>query len=60
MDKVIGTPAARATYRKAKDALHEQSEQDRKAGRHDESDEFTAANDAVIAAEQNIPAWRRS
>jgi hypothetical protein len=51
--RIAGTPEARATYRDAKQRLAEASE-----GR-EETDETVAANDAVVAAEKNIPWWAR-
>jgi len=54
LDKLIGTPAARATHRAARQHLDTVSRRDR-----DETPDYIAANDAVIDAEQNLPRWRR-
>jgi hypothetical protein len=54
IDRIIGTPEARAAHTAARTELAEVS-----AGTTEETDEFLAANDAVIQAEQALPKWRR-
>ena len=53
-NRVFGTPEARASVRAAQQHLEEVS-----AGLTEETPEYLAANDAVIAAEEDLPAWRR-
>ncbi|MCD9196051.1 hypothetical protein [Streptomyces albireticuli] len=54
VDKVIGSREARAEYRAAKEELHRVSCRDQ-----EETDDFLAANGAVIEAEKKLPRWRR-
>jgi hypothetical protein len=51
IDRLIGTPAARAAHRDAKDDLAEITDP--------ETPDYLAANDAVVTAEQHLPKWRR-
>ncbi|WP_407563331.1 hypothetical protein [Streptomyces sp. 184] len=54
MDRIIGTPEARAAHREAKGEL------DRVTRRVEcDSGEHVAANDRVIETEQALPKWRR-
>ncbi|MGW4075978.1 hypothetical protein ACWELB_21115 [Streptomyces asiaticus] len=59
IDKLIGTKQARAAHRQARQELAELSDRDRRAGIHEETDEFLAANSKVIDAEKKLPKWRR-
>ncbi|CDR08543.1 hypothetical protein [Streptomyces iranensis] len=59
IDRLIGTREARAAHRAARQELAEVSDRDRRAGLHDETDEFVAANSKVNAAEKQLPRWRR-
>ncbi|MEU1071901.1 MULTISPECIES: hypothetical protein [unclassified Streptomyces] len=52
--KIAGDAEDRAAYRDAKDNLARISRRDRP-----ESDDYLAAHDRVIAAEQHLPRWRR-
>lgn len=54
INRVIGTPEARARVRQAQQHLEEVS-----AGITEETDDYLAANQAVIDAEQALPRWRR-
>lgn len=51
--------AAVAKYKAARAELERAGEADRKAGRHEETDAYLAANSAVIKAEKHVPWWRR-
>lgn len=52
LDKLIGTPDARKTYRDAKQTLAD-------APRDETNNAFLTANQNVIDAEQHLPKWRR-
>ncbi|MEV7364272.1 hypothetical protein [Streptomyces sp. NPDC091299] len=54
ISRVFGTPEARAKFRAARQHLEAVS-----AGITEETDEYLAANQAVIDAEQGLPRWRR-
>ncbi|GAA2217994.1 hypothetical protein GCM10010400_75030 [Streptomyces aculeolatus] len=54
MDRIIGTPEARAAHREAREHLDEVSRRDR-----EETDEFLDANNRVIETEKDLPRWRR-
>ncbi|MFI9231339.1 hypothetical protein [Streptomyces rimosus] len=54
ISKVFGSSENRAAYRDAKTDLENVSRRDRT-----ESDATVAANDRVVAAEKNLPRWRR-
>lgn len=54
MDRIVGTPEARAAHREAKDELESVTRRV-----ECDSDEHVAANDRVVEAEQNLPRWRR-
>ncbi|MCA1224297.1 hypothetical protein [Streptomyces sp. 8L] len=54
IDRLIGTPEARAAHRQAKQHLAQVTDRDR-----DETPDYYAANQAVIDAEQQLPKWRR-
>ncbi|KAB1146803.1 hypothetical protein F7R91_14590 [Streptomyces luteolifulvus] len=54
IDRLIGTKEARAKVRAAQQHLEEVS-----AGITEETDEYLAANQAVIDAEEALPRWRR-
>jgi hypothetical protein len=49
-DKILGTPEDRAELKAARADLTRIADRDR-----EESDDFVAANDRVIDAEQNVP-----
>ena len=50
---------AAKTLKDARKHLEQVTEADKAAGRHYETDEYTAANQAVIDAEKQAPWWRR-
>jgi hypothetical protein len=52
MGRFTKSSAERAEYREAKAELASKTEPD--------SDEFVAANDRVVAAQRNLPAWHPS
>lgn len=54
INRVFGTPEARARVRAAQQHLEQVS-----AGITEETDEYLAANQAVIDAEEDLPRWRR-
>jgi hypothetical protein len=54
IDRLIGTPEARANVQAARQRLAEVS-----AGITEETPEYLEANSAVIAAELDLPRWRR-
>lgn len=54
IDRIAGTPKARKQYRDAKQHLADVS---RRGGA--DTNDYLAAHDAVIDAEQNLPKWRR-
>ena len=54
INRMFGTPEARARVRAAQEHLEEVS-----AGLTEETDEYLAANQAVIDAEEDLPRWRR-
>jgi hypothetical protein len=54
-DRLLGTSEARAEYRDAKTELAQVAKRDR-----DETDDYLAANDRVVATEQHLPRWRRA
>ena len=54
IDQIFGTPEARANHNAAREELAEVSSRTR-----EETDEFLAANDKVIAAEKALPKWRQ-
>jgi len=58
-DNVTGDPKAVADYKAARNDLHELSRKEQAAGVYDETDEYLAANQRVIDAEQGIPWVRR-
>jgi hypothetical protein len=58
-NRVLGTPEARAAHRDARQRLAEVTAADRAASRHEETDEYLAANSKVIEAEKALPKWRR-
>lgn len=49
----------RDAYKAARRELHELGERHRKAGIDYETEEYYAANDAVIEAEKKLPWWQR-
>lgn len=54
-DRIFGTSEARTEYREAKTELAQVAKRDR-----DETDDYLAANDRVVQAEQQLPRWRHS
>lgn len=52
-------PTPAQNLKNARANLAEVTAADEAAGRHYETDEYTAANQAVIEAEKHVPWWRR-
>lgn len=47
------------TYQAAKQALHANQREEKKAGIREETDTYVALNTAVVEAEKNVPWYRR-
>lgn len=53
------SPAAKREMRAAREELDGIADRDRRTGNHEETPEYLAANDRVIAAEKNVSWYRR-
>jgi hypothetical protein len=53
------TSPATATYKAAKQKLHDNQRAEKKAGVTEETDTYVALNNAVLDAEKNVPWYRR-